>query len=344
MRVVLYLLPYILFLSSLSSSSLFSAEPLLRAEDVSISALESSFSLSFLLTTEDDIAAVTVVFSFEPEVVEIQEILLPENPRPEWSDYIISEDWVAFGWIMDFVPPYDGAVLPGGEDVYVGGLSCRLKGGTAPGSYLLHLPQEGRKAEGPLLRNSYATSEGTDDIFPELLDGTLTVTWPELIISDTSVTYDGDLATVTVRGEGFIPQTTLTIEGEGQQFQLVDSHTLIIPDYECEGEVSFQLCNGDYCIESSFNCGIFFVRGDSNADGYIDIADPILILGYLFSGTSVPCADAADVNDDGVIDIADPIRILGFLFAGSGPPPAPFPEPGPDPTEDALGCESYPGS
>jgi len=85
-----------------------------------------------------------------------------------------------------------------------------------------------------------------------------------------------------------------------------------------------------------------FVRGDSNGDGGIDIADAIFTLGYLFAQAETPtCMDTADSNDDGAIDIADAIATLGHLFGGTGPLPAPFEECGPDPTEDDLGCESY---
>jgi hypothetical protein len=50
------------------------------------------------------------------------------------------------------------------------------------------------------------------------------------------------------------------------------------------------------------------------------------------------------LNDDGVVDVSDAIYLLRFLFIGGdhGPPPAPFPHAGPDPTPDALGCEESP--
>ncbi len=54
--------------------------------------------------------------------------------------------------------------------------------------------------------------------------------------------------------------------------------------------------------------GVFFVRGDANADGEENIADAVHILKYLFAGgAQPPCADSADVNDDSQIDISDPI-------------------------------------
>ena len=92
-----------------------------------------------------------------------------------------------------------------------------------------------------------------------------------------------------------------------------------------------------------------FRRADTNADGAVDIADAICILGYLFGGpedackTSIPaCLDAADVNDDGSVNIADAIAVLSHLFAQSGDLPAPFGSCGSDPTVDALDCLSYP--
>ncbi len=85
-----------------------------------------------------------------------------------------------------------------------------------------------------------------------------------------------------------------------------------------------------------------FTRGDANADGAIDIGDPIALLGILFSGeTPIDCDDALDANDDGLIDIADAIRVLSYLFGSAGPLPPPL-QCGSDPTDDALDCPTYP--
>lgn len=85
-----------------------------------------------------------------------------------------------------------------------------------------------------------------------------------------------------------------------------------------------------------------FSRGDANADGNYDLADPIFQLSALFSdGAQPPCADAADTNDDGVFDLGDPIASLFGVF-GELPPPAPGPFGcGSDPTPDSLGCASF---
>jgi len=92
-----------------------------------------------------------------------------------------------------------------------------------------------------------------------------------------------------------------------------------------------------------------FSRGDCNADGVFDIADPIATLGGLFpppgsAPTPPECADACDANDDGQLDIADAVRMLGGLFGlPSTPPAAPFPACGADPTADALDCAAGTG-
>ena len=62
--------------------------------------------------------------------------------------------------------------------------------------------------------------------------------------------------------------------------------------------------------------------GDVNADGDINVADPIGILSYLFSEERLNCFEAAKVNEDDQLDLADAIYLLTFLFAG-GPPPVP---------------------
>jgi len=86
-----------------------------------------------------------------------------------------------------------------------------------------------------------------------------------------------------------------------------------------------------------------FIRGDANANGGFEIADPIFILSYLFSRGDAPsCEDSADPNDSGGFDLADAIYLLSFLFSRGAPPMAPYPHCGWDRTSDSLGCADYP--
>ncbi len=78
----------------------------------------------------------------------------------------------------------------------------------------------------------------------------------------------------------------------------------------------------------------FFVRGDTNDSGSINIADAVASLGILFQGVPPMVCDAAlDINADGVVNIADPIYLLTYLFSSGPAPPAPFPNPGGGPFE-----------
>src|SRR5262245_41711046 len=85
-----------------------------------------------------------------------------------------------------------------------------------------------------------------------------------------------------------------------------------------------------------------FIRGDANNDTDLNLTDAICILSDLFFQShacgSPLCLDARASNDDGRIDISDPIHVLLYLFVGGPEPPSPFPQPGVDPTADALPC------
>ena len=80
----------------------------------------------------------------------------------------------------------------------------------------------------------------------------------------------------------------------------------------------------------------------------MDIADAAAMVGFFFlTGANkfdAPCEDACDANDDGRLDVADVVFILEYMFIpNSTVPPDPGPlMPGPDPTDDNLGCDGGP--
>jgi hypothetical protein len=63
--------------------------------------------------------------------------------------------------------------------------------------------------------------------------------------------------------------------------------------------------------------------GDANADGEVDISDPVAILGHLFLGAGLSCPGAGEVNGDGKLDISDSVHLLQHLFLGGDPPAGP---------------------
>ena len=83
-----------------------------------------------------------------------------------------------------------------------------------------------------------------------------------------------------------------------------------------------------------------FLRGDVNADGKVDISDPIATGDWIFRGSrQVICQKRGDSNDDGKVTLEDMVFTLLYLFTSQGRIlPQPFPRPGFDPTPDGLAC------
>jgi hypothetical protein len=123
-----------------------------------------------------------------------------------------------------------------------------------------------------------------------------------------------------------------------------DGITLDVTAPSCgNGWAVLEICTGDGCDSDPNGFDYLaaetnFIRGDSNNDLKVDLGDAITIFNDLFLGTPAPapCRDALDVDDSGSLDLTDGVSILLFLFQGGGPPKAPFPDPGIDPTNDTL--------
>lgn len=83
-----------------------------------------------------------------------------------------------------------------------------------------------------------------------------------------------------------------------------------------------------------------FIRGDSNDDGHVNLADAVFSLSRLFGGRGegADCLQAADSDDDGEVTLTDSVFLLQYLFRSGPRPPAPFESCGIDMTVDALGC------
>ena len=84
----------------------------------------------------------------------------------------------------------------------------------------------------------------------------------------------------------------------------------------------------------------FFIRGDADGSGVIDLSDAVRILSWLFlpAQPEMECIDAADANDDGDTDLVDAMVVLLHSFGGGPAPAFPYSECGADPTPDFLSC------
>jgi hypothetical protein len=84
--------------------------------------------------------------------------------------------------------------------------------------------------------------------------------------------------------------------------------------------------NGDPIPFTTSSAELFVewsLPGDANGDQNLDAGDVILLLSYVFLGTSPPCVcEAADCDSNGGIDIGDIMYLLNHLFL-DGPPPLP---------------------
>ena len=131
----------------------------------------------------------------------------------------------------------------------------------------------------------------------------------------------------------------------GSEESLVDSGvTVAAYDYRVEAIVASSGCDSVGSTTcTSVDDPPLFIRGDSNGDQLVNIADIVNTLNYLVGDGSVPpCLDAADANDDGFVDISDGIYLIRYQFQAGAEPPTPFPTEGPDPTTDNLDCATSP--
>ena len=100
-----------------------------------------------------------------------------------------------------------------------------------------------------------------------------------------------------------------------------------------------ELESGNICFIDS----VAFIRGDSNDDGSLNLADAIFLIGYFFGGgNQPPCRSSANTNGDAVVDIGDVIFVINHQFLAGPQPSAPYPNCGADPAGEAgIGCEIY---
>lgn len=96
---------------------------------------------------------------------------------------------------------------------------------------------------------------------------------------------------------------------------------------------------------SESSAAVRFQRGDTTADGNLEITDAIATLGYLFLGqpANLGCEDAGDADDDGDIQINDAVYVLSYLFLGGPAPKPPFGACGFDLTPDGKSCGTFLG-
>ncbi len=197
------------------------------------------------------------------------------------------------------------------------------------------------------------TADGRDNNFPDAGDAYVISGYGFSRVSLRIDTLSPDYAhvsqesTVTVEGQGFTAgDVQVEVGGHSALDVTVKSGataTAVFPPGDSVGAVDVTVTTryGSFTFEDGFRYldNSHFLRGDAEINGQLNISDPIAILRHLFAPNIVlDCPDAGDSNDDGDLDLSDVIYLLEFLFVTGSAPAAPYPDPGEDPTADALSC------
>ncbi|MBN1418151.1 MAG: VCBS repeat-containing protein [Planctomycetes bacterium] len=117
------------------------------------------------------------------------------------------------------------------------------------------------------------------------------------------------------------PTITAGVAGSGA--------VLAVGDVDADGAPDIVLTTEDTDQGQVFlndgTCLLRAERGDANADGVLDLGDPIGVLGHVISSGPLACPEAAEVNGDAQLDLADPVYLLLHLFASGSAPQGPSP-------------------
>ena len=144
-------------------------------------------------------------------------------------------------------------------------------------------------------------------------------------------------------GEPFMPLGLNSEHSDKAPFFSVYYGGVFAAGEEPDDDRSFEALRAQFSLEPPPPPSSRFIRGDCNDDGAVDISDASCALDWLFAGRVVSgCLSALNANGDAKVDIADPVYLLNFMFAGGPRLSAPYPDCGPGPAAEKLGCANPP--
>ncbi|MBD3219366.1 MAG: hypothetical protein GF310_13925 [candidate division Zixibacteria bacterium] len=83
--------------------------------------------------------------------------------------------------------------------------------------------------------------------------------------------------------------------------------------------------------EFSVNIGVPYICGDANNDEEVNVSDAVLIINYVFMGSSPPDPlEAGDSNCDASVNISDAVMLINYIFVGGESPCDPSGDGNPD--------------
>jgi hypothetical protein len=110
------------------------------------------------------------------------------------------------------------------------------------------------------------------------------------------------------------------------------SGELVIEDFQSYGTVIMVVTHlfnfpdryGGASFSYTLDTYVPFVRGDSNGDGIINVADVVYLVNYLYRGGDPPDpVEAGDANCDDIVNVADVVYLVNYLYRGGDPPGCP---------------------
>ena len=273
---------------------------------------------------ETPIAAGSIALGYEGEYLGFRDPVSPLDVEIDWLQVSVDETAGTISCI--FVCDMDGSgasELPVSQDLEVTRLRYRVTA-ERPGTTRVRFAER----EGPLRLENRMLGAGIAELVLETRDLETEVTDTQLPVIVDYVNGRGPPGGIFyIVGRHFANGVNaVRVCGRDAEFELLadgQSIQVYAPACEAEGPASVEVCTdvGCYLDEAGFfytRASGFWVRGDSNGDGELDISDPILMLGSLFLGdlTTEVCLPALDVNVDEHFDISDPIILLRYLFQG----------------------------
>jgi YVTN family beta-propeller protein len=87
------------------------------------------------------------------------------------------------------------------------------------------------------------------------------------------------------------------------------------------GRIISRFTTGDGPVAAAKFPACYLVHGDADGSGQISIADAVLLINFIFSGSPVPVSAAAgDANCDSLINISDAVGVINYVFGGVARP------------------------
>ena len=100
-------------------------------------------------------------------------------------------------------------------------------------------------------------------------------------------------------------------------------------DNEGDGFVDrldLECANSPPVIPAGMPVYVFFIRGDANGDGRVNVLDALSLIRFIGGEEqNHDCAAALNTNGDGGVDVSDALPLLRWIFLDGPPLPYPFP-------------------